>query len=157
MLGLQRVANKEAIKFRLPAVEGLDLVRSLQLFHAHGVCHGSASKTEGSRNSRSRRGLRCGGASSAVTKASHFFSSSVKTFRSANRSSASLSAVSRTNSLTIFGRTSPPLQCLFRGLAKAKVELFRSGCSLNSHVRRLPELPDNVKTICVDLGTSIIK
>ncbi len=33
-------------------------------------------------------------------KASQCFSSSVKTVRSANRSSASLSAVSRTNSLT---------------------------------------------------------
>jgi len=56
LLRLQRVANKEAIKFRLAAGECFDLMRSMQLFYAQRVRHGSGSKTDGSRNSRSRRG-----------------------------------------------------------------------------------------------------
>lgn len=56
LLGLQRVSGQKPVKFRLPAGEFLDRMSSMQLFNAQRVRHGSGSKTEGSRNSRSSRG-----------------------------------------------------------------------------------------------------
>ena len=58
LLGLQRVTDEEAIKFRLPAAEWLDVVRAMQFLDMKRMRHGSllGSNTEGSRNSRSRRG-----------------------------------------------------------------------------------------------------
>src|ERR1700730_1379613 len=74
----------------------------MQFFDMKRRLHDSlaGSNTDRSRNNRSRRAWRRGGASSAATKASHPLASSVKIRRSASRSSASLSAVSSTNSLT---------------------------------------------------------
>src|SRR6202011_2369155 len=96
------MSDEETIKFRLAAGELFDSVGAMQLFDAKRIRHDPlfASNTEGSRNNLSRRGLRRGGASSAATNAPHLFASRVNTRRSASRSSASLSAVSRTNSLT---------------------------------------------------------
>ncbi len=58
LLGLQRVTDEEAIQLRLPAGELLDGVSAMQFFDMKRTRHGSllGSSTEGSRNSRSRRG-----------------------------------------------------------------------------------------------------
>lgn len=58
LLGLQRVTREEAIKLRLSAGKLLDVVCPMQFFDMKRRRHGSllASNTEGSRNSRSRRG-----------------------------------------------------------------------------------------------------
>jgi len=56
LLGPERMTNEEPIKFRLAAGEILDLMSALQFFYSQWICHGLGSKTDGSRNSRSRRG-----------------------------------------------------------------------------------------------------
>ncbi len=71
LLRLQRMADKEAVKLGPATRERIDLMNPLQLLDAQWGRHDSASKTDGSRNSRSRRGGRRGGASRAATKASH--------------------------------------------------------------------------------------
>ena len=49
------MANEKPIKIRLATGEFFDRMRSLQFFYVQKICHGSGSKTDGSRNSRSRR------------------------------------------------------------------------------------------------------
>src|ERR1700739_118972 len=79
LLRLQRMANEKAIKLRLTAGERLHGMLALELLGAETRLHGSAlSNTDGSRKSRSSRAWRRGGASSALMKASHLASSSVK-------------------------------------------------------------------------------
>jgi hypothetical protein len=54
------MANEKTIKFGLPTGKFFDSMRSIELLYAEGGGHGSASKTDGSRNSRSMRAWRRG-------------------------------------------------------------------------------------------------
>src|ERR1700722_9388174 len=65
LLGAQRMADEKAIELGLSAGELLDGVGAIDLFDMRRIRHGSVlgSKTDGSRNSRSSRGGRRGGAS----------------------------------------------------------------------------------------------
>jgi len=56
LLRLQRMANEKPVKFRLATGESLDRMGSLQFFYVQRIGHFAGSKTDGSRNSRSRRG-----------------------------------------------------------------------------------------------------
>ena len=56
LLCLQRMAGEKTVKLRLAAGEFFDRVSSLQFFYAQRVRHCLASKTDGSRNRRLRRG-----------------------------------------------------------------------------------------------------
>ncbi len=105
LLRLKRMTNQETIQLRPTAGEILDGMGTIELFDPRAARHDLGSKIDGSRNKRSNLACLRGGASSAATKASQLSTSSVKTRRSAKRSSASLNALSSTKSLTVLHET----------------------------------------------------
>jgi hypothetical protein len=97
----QRKPSKIGIQRFDAAVERLNVMALCELLDPRLLGSGAQSRMFGTLSSLAKRGLGFGGASSAATKAAHYFASRRKTCQSASTLSARVSALSSTNALKL--------------------------------------------------------